>query len=462
MRRSAVFRVGDGNPYDTGMMAEGRLSGPRVHFDDKKWGKEFDPEEAVKAGFNADAWKKLTPAQQREIAGEYMDLRPPYAPAPTLDEITKTLDWIATEDSHVESVSNDPVYQFVYLVAGHLGENIDRMLKYDVNKRRGAISNFDVPGDDIKRELQTSWQNVIDSMTAVRRKMETQSAFDYLKIYVDLVATGTAVPRTAAVEKEQQIDPTDISADLIDAYNLLPEGDDNDDPSVASVGGLLNYMDIKGQEGVLPGRYISARATGDEVINLKGVIENPDVHLVPYLIANSFEGYTIQFADTPDSLEYAEYKGEMDRLKGIMSQLTLTAIRKRHASTLDWLERSEVLKMADMNEEMFMGLNKATTMVIRRIPGLRGLDGLRDPSPEGILINTNNREFFSKFAELTGKIIEQTRFFSKGRGSYDRNHMRLSMLIDRMVKSMQSYTYSDGEIISGYYVRSGPERVAYY
>ena len=146
------------------------------------------------------------------------------------------------------------------------------------------------------------------------------------------------------------------------------------------------------------------------------------------------------------SAQYEDAKEEVERLERALSKITIASRRMRAASTLDWLERSEVLKAADMNEELFMAVDEATMLVLTRVPGFKALQ--TDTGAIEVLVNSDNSIFQSYFAILTANIIRQARFYTGQRGAFDKNHARIAMMSSRLMTALQAFSYNDGKIIN--------------
>jgi hypothetical protein len=402
---------------------------------------EKDADAFVSGGFNPETWQQLGNVSRKAIAENYIEMRPPYTAKPTVGDVERALTWISKKEDHTSSVASDKVYQFVYLVAGHLGENMDRMLKYDVDRRRSTATNFDIPGVDSSERLDEARKKLQDQVDRIGPLAKKQQAFDTLVYQIGLLGASR---RLTQAQNDFDVEDKEIIRSYYSTlYGTLDQGTEGDTAATPTRTGLVEYIEEK--QAVLPESF----GTSSNLTVKDTVLTDPDEYLVSYLTDNTTKGFYAGAtkADIPLSDVYSGYAATLARLEAQLSAITMESLRRQQAETLGWLERPEVLRTADMNEEMFMGLNKATTLVLTRIRGMQRLP--QDTNTENVLVNTNNRLFFSHFAELTGKVIEQTRYFSRARGTYDRNFARLSMLIDRLLGAMSTYVYANNEIRGG-------------
>lgn len=421
----------------------------------------------VQDGFSADQWPDLNDPQKMDVADEYNKLRPPYAPGVDGMEIREVLNWIAAEESHVTAVNDDPVYRFVYKVAGYVGDTVERMLKRDRTKRHTSAALFDVPGTDIVQQLDRSQREVATELAFTRTRLSQRQLFDVLKHQIDLIeAAHLILPRPEPL--------TDKSGGGMEISNAIGGLSKETGDNLPNLEGIRQYLESKG-DGI-PQKYNTERAAwwlkrglavltfaGPQVEEEYADVDNfTDIDIVkPYLMDHIYKGFTATMNETLPSLETRGLDIEIERLENIMKSISVSALRQRKAATMDWLERAEVMKTADMNEELFSAVDAATNLVITRIPGMRSLQDV--PNPEEILINSTNSTFGSYFVKIAGNLIRSSRFFSGQRASYDKNHGRVSLLNDRIMQALSGYSYIHGKIVNSERrsFRGGHERIAY-
>ena len=409
----------------------------------------------VRSGFDAREWLKMQDTNLKTaIAQEYQTLRPPYAPSIESDELQSVLNWVAAEEEQRKAVNEDPVYRFVYKVAGYTGDTVERMIKRDVNKRRSTNAFLDVPGADIEQMLDKTKKKVDQMIAANSVKLSKQRAFDRMKRQVDYIASSQSIRELTMYKGDDSIVLNDLS--VLDDVGSTIGGKDMEN--------LRAYMESSADR--LPQDYSNLEATpllGARVDD-KSVNDFENVETVaPFIRFHLYEGYTLVKDDVIDTEESIALSLEEKRLQKISESITIASMRERKAASLDWLERSEVMKTADMNEELYMAVDQATNLILTRVPGMALLLRMEtNGHPEEILINSSNRAFGSYFANLTGNLIRDSRFFSGQRSSFDRNHARLTLMNDRLIRALSRFSYFNGKIVSEDETElMGQERIAY-
>lgn len=169
------------------------------------------------------------------------------------------------------------------------------------------------------------------------------------------------------------------------------------------------------------------------------------LQMINYFLSYLFERSIAEFAMMERTVKIRKHELELDAMEDLYDKTDINAIRKRMASALHWLERPEVMNTADMSEDLVMGLDKATTMVLMNVPDLEAI-----PEEEAMTLfaNGHNKQFTTLFADLVAKQINTVRFFEGIRASFDRNHTRVRIIARSIFNAMKKFSYRNGKIVN--------------
>lgn len=380
MQRTHTYDV----PSGDAVMAEGNIQGSRIQFEKKASVNKNDIEE----------W------------------RPPYAPKLTDGEADKLVNWINLQEQRTFLLQNDAMYNFVKLVAGNLSQNVESLLSYQREQRHSRETFFDIVGEDSGIDIKNALKALEGQISDATIDLKLLRLYDFFRTQVE---------------------------------RLLSQRDRRSDP--ASEMYLNKFADLESlyKGGVLGKRlygnlldYISDNNAGLTI----DVSEDTEPEVIIVWLEQSVKSNSqVISADIIPSKETATKEQELERLEMLKQKTDIATVRMRMFAGLDWTERLENMQTADMSPELFMGLDKAVTLVKLNVRGLRFV-----PDAEAI-INGKNRVLITLFAELTARQINIAHFFEGIRGSFDRNHARVRLSVERLLSAMRRFRYENEEIM---------------
>lgn len=385
---------------------------------------------------------------------------PPYMPKLTEEEIKNLSTWITQKETEVKSVQKDPLYKFVVLVAGNLSVPVDKLFRFNMEHRHTEDRFFDVPGSDSQDDMILIKKRLTQSIADKEDELQTENIFQELIEFVNYISeerslgivnkdgnrnanagTGLAADRdlTYFIDLLDKTEYTAILAQNAEGEDITQKKTKLDD--------LREYMGSV----TLPVTYTTYNKTPKETKTVKseaGGFENLTKKEVLYYLLFYLPPEKV-FLQIPryKTIEIYKLERELSALKDLYARTDIGAVRKRMAAALNWIERKEVLGMGDMSEELVMALDKATTLVIMNVPTMQNVK--EEEAMElfsGGLTDRSNRFFTTLFADLVAKQINLVHFLEGIRGSFDRNHARIRLTIERILSAMKKFSYANGTL----------------
>ena len=364
---------------------------------------------------------------------------PPYMPKLSSTESDNISKWLVGKQREVKALRDDNLYRFVLLVAGNLSVPAEQLLRYRVELRHSDERFFGVAGDDSKKDMEEIKSTLTAAISDKTVELRKQRNFDLLKRQVDLIRSA----RFSNIQNKTGIPKTDIRAmTLTEIIQDLPFKIDEGENSIEELGAYLNLMG-----GTVPKQYVTVvpgMFGRERQVNDFTALSQEEMN--SYFLSHLFENYVAKYDEMPRSEELIKKRMELDSLQELYAETDINTVRKRIASAMEWLERPEVLSTADMSEELVMGLDKATTLVQMNIKTFEDV-----PYDEAQLLfaGGTSRHFTTLFADLVARQINIVHFFEGVRGSFDRNHARIRIVIERILNAMKKFSYQDGTISFG-------------
>jgi len=416
MYRTPVY---DAPPQEDAVMADGKMIGGTLFFnDDVKLNKErTDVLKGDKSFFSNQL--------ENDIDKTY---RPPYAPKLSNTEITDIKDWIQKQEKRIIQLEQDPAYQFIKLVAGNLSRDVDNLLKFDTERRHNSEAFFDVPGKDSFEDLVEGRKNVIREIAKIKAEIDLRQLYLFFESVLKAFLT---VPNS---DNKKMINPLTRNSKIDDIFKQ----------KLATLVNLNNNTDL-GRE--LYGKLYNLISQNlQRFPGLKGEKDFDVFDIVNWLQEKS--SYYVQSSsqDVTKTAEIYSLEYQQKSLEDLIDRLDVTSARRRKYAALNWLERPEIMGMADMTPELFMGVDKAITLVKLNVSGFRALPDSNTKTFD-IIVKSKMHTFITLFAELTARQMNLAHFFEGLRGSFDKNHARVRLSIERLLKAMRHFKYSDNKIL---------------
>jgi len=381
MQRTHTYDV----PSGDAVMAEGNISGSRMQFD------------------------KKTSVNKNDIE----DWRPPYAPKLTDGEADKLVRWINLQEKRTLLLQNDPMYNFVKLVAGNLSQNVESLLSYQREQRHSRETFFDIVGEDSGIDIKNALKALEEQIGDATVDLRLLRLYDFFQAQVERLLS----------QRDRASGPA--STMYLNKFADLETLRNGGELGSRLYGDLLDY--------------ISENKAG---LSIDDVDEDTEPEKIIVWFQESVKSNSqVISADIMPSKKTTTKKQELERLEMLKQKTDIATVRMRMFAGLDWTERLENMQTADMSPELFMGLDKAVTLVKLNVRGLRSV-----PDAEAI-INGKNRVLITLFAELTARQINIAHFFEGIRGSFDRNHARVRLSVERLLSAMRRFRYENEEIM---------------
>jgi len=414
MQRTDAFRRA---PVVDTVMAQGEFDlGGGIKFDEKKSTDLVKTQEAVS-----------------EMTATIKNDTPPYMPKLSETERDNISKWLVGKQREVKALRADNLYRFVLLVAGNLSVPAERLLRYQVELRHSDERFFGVAGDDSTKDMEKIKSTLTAAISDKTVEVRKQTKFDLLKYQVDMIRSQLS----SNIKGKTGIPPTDIRAMTLS--EIIQDLEFTGENSLQELAGYLNLM-----KGTVPIQYTSVVDTKEK--NVSDFTKLTWQQMNSYFLSYLFEGYVAEYDTMQRSEELIRKRMELDSLQELYAETDINTVRKRIASALTWLERPEVLNTADMSEELVMGLDKATTLVQMNI---KAFEDVPYDKAQLLFAGGTNRNFTTLFADLVARQINIAHFFEGVRGSFDRNHARIRLVIERILNAMRKFSYQDGTISLG-------------
>lgn len=427
MYRTPVY---DAPPQEDAVMADGKfVEGMGIDFDIPETGDRKD-----------------------YIKEKLKESAPPYMPKLTEEEIKNLSTWITKKEEEVKTVQKDPLYKFVVLVAGNLSVPVDKLFRFNIEHRHTEDRFFDVPGSDSQDDMILIKSRLTQSIADKNVELKTEKIFQELVELVDRIQEQVSF--NALPFKGNGVKKTSILAyELTSRVELLNQSKykkviDGREISTTKLDDLTGYMNETVLKNRLPLTWADISQNNQTVEERElGFQDMTRDEVRDYLLFYMPED--TDFSSTPNLKTSAIYKleKELSALEDLYARTDIGAIRKRMAAALNWIERKEVLGMGDMNEELVMGLDKATTLVRMNVPSM---ENVREEDAmdlfAGGLPEKSDRAFTTLFADLVAKQINLVHFLEGIRGSFDRNHARIRLTIERILSAMKKFSYVHGKV----------------
>jgi hypothetical protein len=415
MQRSDAFRRA---PVVDTVMAQGEFDlGGGINFEKKEF-TDFDADQEEAAA------KDMTATIENDT--------PPYMPKLSETERDNISKWLVGKQREVKALRADNLYRFVLLVAGNLSVPAERLLRYQVELRHSDERFFGVAGDDSTKDMEKIKSTLTAAISDKTVEVRKQRKFDLLKYQVDMIRSQFS----SNIRDKTGIPRTDVRAMTL--TEIIQDLESVGENSLQELAEYLNLM-----KGTVPSEYISVVGGRNSVSDFKNLKSQ---QMNSYFLSYLFEGYVAEFDTMQRSEKLIRKRMELDSLQELYAETDINTVRKRIASALAWLERPEVLNTADMSEELVMGLDKATTLVQMNI---KAFEDVPYDDAQLLFAGGTNRNFTTLFADLVARQINIAHFFEGVRGSFDRNHARIRLVIERILNAMRKFSYQDGTISLG-------------
>ena len=346
MYRTPVY---DAPPQEDAVMADGKMIGGTLFFDDDvKLNKE-----------RTDVLKGKESFISSQFAGGIDDkYRPPYAPKLSDDEIDDIEEWITDQEKRIIQLEQDPAYQFIKIVAGNLSRDVDNLLKFDTDRRHNSETFFDVPGKDSFEDLVDGRKNVIFEIAKIKAEIDLRQLYLFFDSVLKAFVTGPENKgmKNPFTDKSEVDDKFKQKLSTLFTFSTSNVTDnDNNRLGTKLFEKLSKFMKKNGQA-------------------FKGLNEYDDlVSVVNWLQENSSYYIQISSQDVPKTADIYRLEYQQKSLEGLIDRLDVTSARRRKYAALNWLERPEVMGMADMTPELYMGVDKAITLVKLNVSSFHSL-----------------------------------------------------------------------------------------
>lgn len=483
MQRTRTYDV----PSGDAVMADGRMAGSTIHFDEENqilkyqdaitfYQKSLEEDqimEDLKKGLLAATEEKQRGYLKRYIIERVQQLRkallkkqindwrPPYAPELGDKEIDKLSVWIVEQEERVSALERDKTYQFVKLVAGNLSQDVESLLIFNRDKRHSKNPFFEVPGVNSLEDVSDARAKIIEAIAKEEKELAVETSLNRV----------LTVLTTRQVSSEEKPDPGkqfaspfersgNLSLKLANDLNLLFQ--DSKLPGNEKEGSweiiltsprqnqaeLTPYQRLVKKIGILEDdeQASGTRWTKENIYGSidQGKLESGIGELIEFFKDNNFQNAKeseYAYENAQPSAEILKQQQKLETLTLLLKKTDIAASRQRMFGGLDWTERPENMKTADMIPELFMGIEKATMLVQRNVRSLR------DVPDHSIFIEHSENGFSSLFAELTARQINIAHFFEGVRGSFDRNHARVRLTIERLLHAMRGFSFVDNKVV---------------
>lgn len=479
MQRTRTYEAPSGNV----VMAQGRVAGSTVHFDDENKFESYDDayktyqsfgkedteiKDLVKEiGQTDDAVKKerkkteaIQLIRKFFFKNKIDDWRPPYAPKLGDTEIRKLSRWIVEQEERLSALENDKTYQFVKLVAGNLSQDVDSLLIFNRDKRHSKNPFFEVPGDNSWRDVSDAREKIIETIAETKEELVLETVLNRVLAVLTTKKKATEEPGQGGflLGGETFTEPfrrtgnffLNLNADLTFLFEDSKKKEEKNSWDTVGIKqtGRAEIPYTAYQRFVNTVEALRNREYKEESKDnyYRAFPEVDDLQKAP-----PYDWFAAQKEDVAKECEYAyktaqpsfemlELEQELDSLTLLLKKTDLAASRQRMFGGLDWTERLENMKTADMIPELFMGIEKATVLVQRNVPSLQ------DVPDHSFFIEHSENGFRSLFAELVARQINVAHFFEGVRGSFDRNHARVRLTIERLLHAMRGYVFVDNKV----------------
>ena len=481
MQRTRSYDV----PSGDAVMADGRMAGSTILFDEeneilkyqdaitfyqkslKKDGyienyiaillaSTDEKEQEESQNLIIDRVQELRKLQLKKQINEW---RPPYAPQLGDGEIDKLSKWIVEQEERVSALERDKTYQFVKLVAGNLSQDVESLLIFNRDKRHSQNPFFEVPGDNSLEDVSNARAKIIEAIAKKRGQLYLETALNRVLAVLTTTQISPKEPASGTSFFGSFKRSGDLFLKLATDLNLLFQDTKKPGNEKEDSWELVEDQQAPGVELQFTPYQRLVRAM--EILRNREQFEKGPKPIFTALPKSTelekgpplewFKLYKedlakeIEYAyeNAPPSVEMLELEQELETLTLLFKKTDIAASRQRMFGGLDWTERPENMKNADMIPELFMGIEKATMLVQRNVASLR------DVPDHSIFIEHSENGFSSLFAELTARQINIAHFFEGVRGSFDRNHARVRLTIERLLHAMRGFSFVDNKVVLG-------------